>query len=385
MVQDNVATSINQAPNEGAALLDDIVAAFRRHLALPPHAAEAMALWMLFAHSFEAWGYSPRLVFTSPGAGCGKTTALEMLKLLCPGGKLIVNASEAYVFHTTDERKGQPLTILLDECDTFFQDKPTLTGVLNSGFQPGSVVGRCEKDAQGNFRTREYAIEAPIAAAGIGDDWLWDALRSRSIVVRMKKPRADEPYEKFRAHRHGPELQKLAHRAAQWAQQNIAALRRATPQTPDALRGRAADVWEPLIAIAGHVGGRWPKLARRIALAMSGHSEPLSGGTTLLAAIRSIFRDRCTDRLSSEELCAALGELGDDPWAASLDPSQAAALLKPYEIEPKRIKFNGNQLRGYTREQFEDAWARSLPPEGDGVTPPRGGSDGVEVTMVTGA
>jgi len=370
---------------EGAALLDDMVAAIKQHLVLPPYAAETMALWVMFAHTFEAWKYSPRLALTSPEWGCGKTTALEVLTALCPGGKIIANASEAYVFHTTDSSKGGPLTLLFDECDTFLKEKPTLRGVLNAGFQVGSFVGRCEKDSAGNFVTRDYAIEAPIALAGIGDSWLWDETRSRSVVVPMKKPRQDERYEKYRPQRHGATMKALATRAASWATQNAAALREAEPQMPPKLRGRIADKWEPLIAIADAAGGHWPRTARRVALAMSGEREPMPQGAQLLAGVRSVFEERGVDRLSSEQLCEGLNKSNDETRVGPLDPSQLAAALMPYGIEPKRIKFDGTQLRGYMREQFEDAWARFLPPVGDGVTPSGGSGEGVGVTAGTGA
>lgn len=369
-------------PIEGAALLDELTAAFRRHLILPPNSSEALALWVMFTHAFRVWVYSPRIAITSPEWGCGKTTVLEILMALCPGGKIIPNASEAYVFHTTDASKGRPLTLEFDECDTFLKDKATLKSVLNAGFQVGSFVGRCEKDAQGRFVTRDYAIEAPIALAGIGDDWLWDALRSRSIVIPMKKPRPGELYEKYRPKRHGPGLRALAARAASWARENAAALGKAEPQMPAALQGRIADKWEPLIGVADRAGGQWPKIARRVALAMSGQREPMSDGTALLAALRGVFDGRGSDRLSSDDLCTALQE----EWFG-IEPLRLAALLHDFEIEPKQInpRGGGKQFRGYTRSQFEDAWARYLPPAVDGLTATGGGGEGPGMTAATGA
>ena len=45
--------------SEGAALLDEIAVTFRRFLSLPPGAAEAMALWVCFTHTFEAQDVAP--------------------------------------------------------------------------------------------------------------------------------------------------------------------------------------------------------------------------------------------------------------------------------------------------------------------------------------
>jgi hypothetical protein len=71
-------------PVDGAQLLDAMTAIHRRHLALPLYAAEAVALWELFAHTHDAHQHSPRLAFISPVPECGKTTALDMLSEVDP-------------------------------------------------------------------------------------------------------------------------------------------------------------------------------------------------------------------------------------------------------------------------------------------------------------
>jgi hypothetical protein len=43
----------------------------------------AMALWIIHTHIFGRFQFSPRLVLESPVRGCGKTTALSILELLC--------------------------------------------------------------------------------------------------------------------------------------------------------------------------------------------------------------------------------------------------------------------------------------------------------------
>jgi hypothetical protein len=360
----SIAANDNDAARvDGAALLDDLAAAFRRHIVLPAGAAEVMALWTVFAHSFPAHDYSPRLAFTSPEPECGKTTALKILEALCPrlpSYKRKADVSESYIFHVTDKaaREHMPFTLILDECDNFLRDKPTLKGVLNAGFEPGSSVGRCAKDDKGNYVPREYSIDTPVALAGIGDSWLWDTLRSRSIVIPMRRPRRDEGYEKWSLRRDGAGLQILADRAAAWAKWNLGALMNTDkPKMPDALRGRAADKWEPLIALADVAGGHWPQTARRVALAMSG-APRLTDGQQVLAAIRDVFSG--VDRLSSDDLCAGLNK-GIDQWSATAtvwEPMTLAAALKDYGIEPKVIRIGDKTPRGYMRAWFADAWER---------------------------
>ena len=61
-------------PVDGAEWLDLVCGTLRRYLALPKHAAEAIALWVLHAHALDAFTVSPRLAATSPEKRCGKTT-----------------------------------------------------------------------------------------------------------------------------------------------------------------------------------------------------------------------------------------------------------------------------------------------------------------------
>ena len=66
-------------PVDGAVLLDELTATFKRFLVLPEGSAETFALWVLHTHCFEAAHYTPYLNIGSPVKGCGKTTTLEIL------------------------------------------------------------------------------------------------------------------------------------------------------------------------------------------------------------------------------------------------------------------------------------------------------------------
>ena len=49
---------------------------------MPPHAAEAIALWVVHTHLFERFLISPRLALRSVTKQCGKTTTLDILARL---------------------------------------------------------------------------------------------------------------------------------------------------------------------------------------------------------------------------------------------------------------------------------------------------------------
>lgn len=69
---------------DGAALLEAIASSLSRHVALPPHAADAIALWVLFAHALDAANIAPILALISPEKRCGKTTTVSLLTKLVP-------------------------------------------------------------------------------------------------------------------------------------------------------------------------------------------------------------------------------------------------------------------------------------------------------------
>jgi len=83
-------------------------------LILPDGAADAMALWVMFTHTFDAAQVSPRMGLLSPLPECGKTSALSLLGRLVPRPVLASNVSPAVVYRFIESC--QP-TLLMDEAD----------------------------------------------------------------------------------------------------------------------------------------------------------------------------------------------------------------------------------------------------------------------------
>ena len=135
---------------------------------------------------------------------------------------------------------------------------------------------------------------------------------------------------------------------------------------PDSIKDRDADVWEPLLAVADAAGGDWPKRARVAAVtlvALAKESTP-SLGIRLLSDIRNIFGD--TDSMQTEAILGALHGIVELPWAdikgKPLNDRGLASRLRPYGIKPKVLRIDHATPRGYTRQDFYDAWLRYLGP-----------------------
>src|SRR5260370_37414900 len=71
----------------------------------------AGALWVLHTHLFDRFTISPRLAFTSPVRGCGKTTALAVIEQLAYRPERMDGATPAVLFHLIDLLHGTLLVV----------------------------------------------------------------------------------------------------------------------------------------------------------------------------------------------------------------------------------------------------------------------------------
>jgi hypothetical protein len=348
-------------PVDGAALLDNIVAAIRRYVVLPEYAARACACWVVHTFLAEHFLVSPRLCISSPTKGCGKTTLLDVLSRLVLRPLLASNVTPAAVFRVIDKYKP---CLLIDEADTFLGVNDELRGVLNSGHRKGGAVLRVTGE---DLEPRQFATFAPCSIALIGT--LPPTLADRSIPVELNRRRPNEPVESFRPDRAG-HLDSLARQAARWAWDNAVAVAAADPKMPEEVTNRARDNWRVLKAIASVAGGKWPGYIDDAASAAQARVEDEASRLELLLEdIRAVGFSGNDTEVKSADLVQRLIELEGRPWAdlsrgKPLTPNRLARLLKPLAIGPQNVGPEKSRARGYKREQFEDAFERYLAPDG---------------------
>jgi len=178
------------------------------------------------------------------------------------------------------------------------------------------------------------------------------------------------------------------------------------------LNDRAADIWEPLLALADLAGGPWPELARKAAVHLSAGTQDTSPIGALLLDIYFVFAsikvglDKKTDaqggaanstsqpeRIFTRDLVAALNYRRDRPWAETFKGKEITELwlasqLRPFGIRPHNLWIDGVQAKGYVMEDFLDIfrryiskseletlkayWQPAAPPEKNGEPPPNG-------------
>jgi hypothetical protein len=310
-------------PVEGIELLGGLSAAIKRHVVMPDHVADAVAMWAVHTYIVECFGISPRLAITSPEKGCGKTTLLDVVSRLVWRPL----STAAAIFRVVDIL--QP-TLLIDEADTFLRDNEDLRGVLNSGHRHGGSVLRTVGD---DHEPRPFATYSACAIALIGK--LPATLADRSITAELRRRLASEAVEPFR-HDRTTHLDMLARKAARWASDNADCVRGADPDIPAGIFNRVADNWRPLLAIADAAGGDWPERARRVLAAMAGANDDQSTGAMLFADIRDIFSEREADRLPSSELAEALVAIEGRAMASRSPPMASPVCWRRTASRPPR-------------------------------------------------
>ena len=342
---------------DGATLLNDLAEAIAKYLVLPAGASDALALWILHAHAHDTASISPILAVTSPTPECGKTTLLTLLSALVPKPLPASNITTAALFRSVE--KWRP-TMLVDEADTFLKGSDELRGIINSGHSKASAfVIRTVGD---NHEPMMFSTWAPKAIAMIGK--LPDTLASRAIHIELRRIADGEVAERLRGDRL-EQFEPLRQRAWRWAQDNRMRLRTDDPDLPAFLRGRAADNWRHLIAIADLAGGDWPDRARQAARRLNAGCSEQTAGVMLLEDIKALFDEQKSDRLPTAKIVEVLGRLDDRPWSEwrngkPITARQLAKLLEPFKITPASIRAGSETAKGYRRVQFDDAFRRYL-------------------------
>ena len=322
---------------------------------------------------FEAVSVAAILALVSPEKRCGKTTLLDWLSHLVCRAMPASNISPSALFRSVETWRP---TLLIDEADTFLGSNEELRGILNSGHTRATayVVRTVGED----FEPTPFSTWGAKAIALIGK--LPDTLQDRAIAIELRRKLPTESVEKLR-HADPAEFDKLARQCARFAADNAVRIRVARPSIPDELNDRAADNWEPLLAIADAAGGKWPELARKAASVLSGASpDSDSTKTELLRDIQTAVvggfdeeghfvkgRFAGRDKVGSAELVEALTADPAGRWCEfsrgkALTQRQLARLLESFRIKPASVREGATTMKGYRTDSFKDNFDRYLPP-----------------------
>jgi hypothetical protein len=357
----NVPSVPEPLPDEdGASLLDELRAVLVKYVVFPsPASADAVTLWVAATHAQKAWNCATRLVIKAPEKRCGKSRLLDIIEGTCHNPLMTVNISAAALVRSIGIN---PPTLLLDEADTVFGKKTgdnheDLRGIVNAGHQRNRPYIRWDATTRMAENCPTFAM---TAVAGIGD--MPETIEDRAVIVSMRRRAPHETVEPYRTRRDAPALREIAHRLATWMATIVDQLVDAVPAMP--IDDRAADNWEPLIAVADAAGGPWPVLARSAAVAMvnaSAEEDTQAGlNTKLLDDIRRTFTTTGSEFIASRQLVEMLHRVEESPWADfNLNTNGLARRLSGFGVKPKPD--TTGKVRGYHQASFTDAFSRYLP------------------------
>ncbi|MGH9412244.1 MAG: DUF3631 domain-containing protein [Terriglobales bacterium] len=347
-------------PVDGARLLSGLVTEARRYVIMTAEQADAVVLWAVLAHEIDGARIAPKLAITSPTKGCGKTTLLSVLHALVPRPLIAANLTPAVLYRAIEA--AQP-TLLVDEADTFLGANSELRGILNSGHtRTAANVYRCVGE---DHEPRRFSTWCPQVIAKIGG--LPGTLADRSVGVRLERaPHGERPPHLDPAGE--ARLAELARKVARWATDHP--ITDVAPAPPAELHHRAADNWEPLLAIADLAGGEWPERARRAAIKLSGGEPSPDVKVLLLGDMRDAMAGR--KQVTTTELLGILHCMDHRPWAewrarpgdapGPITAPQLAHALSDFQVGPTTIRTGAATAKGYRASDLTDSWASYLPP-----------------------
>ena len=209
-------------------------------------------------------------------------------------------------------------------------------------------------------RLARYSCFGPKAIAQIGH--LPETLADRCVVMRLQRKLPTEKCTRL-IDVDEAVLARLRRQCARFVLDHSQEIARARPAIPRSLNDRAADLSEPLLAVADLAGGDWPELARKAAVGLTASAEENDPTSALLLDILVLFAASGRDRIFSRTLVQGLNNRTDRPWAEprtgqAITERWLAKQLHSFDIRPRTVRIAGAVAKGYVEEDFREVFQR---------------------------
>lgn len=345
-----------EEPVNGAQVLNDVLAQLQGHVIADSETLHTAALWVALTWFIDAATIAPIALITAPEKNCGKSTLLVAMSKMAKSPLVTANMSSAVLFRLIDQHAP---TLFIDEVDTWLRDNEELRGILNAGHTKDTAyVWRCEGD---NFTPTKFSVWGAKALSGISAQNISDTLKSRSVVLTMRRKLKGETALNVR-HTPAETFTIIKRQLARWADDNASAFSAMRP-IMEGLNNRDQDNYEPLLALAMLAGGEWVSHLERACRKTQSHADDSKSiGEELLEACRDVFDRIHTDKIKSADLLRHLLEDDEAPFATynrgnPMTVKQMSNRLKGYGVRSKTIRFGyGDTPKGFEKAQFFDAW-----------------------------
>lgn len=198
-----------------------------------------IALWIAATHCWQTFDAFPYVCITSLTKQSGKTRLAELMGFTSDKAKPLAGMTPATIFHSIESE--HPV-LIFDEAEILNSEAATMMrSVLNVGYRRGAKIPRIGSDG-----VVEYDTYCPKIFILIGD--VYDTLRDRSIIIKMKRAKSPKRLIHAVAQSEGHDLRaEMGEIATERAEEIKQAYREFSglPFLPD----RDEEIWTPLFSI----------------------------------------------------------------------------------------------------------------------------------------
>jgi hypothetical protein len=316
-------------------------------LVFPFEYAVVVAVWILHTYVFDRFLHTPRLLIYSREPGCGKTVLLVCIEALAHNPFRVSSTTPAVLYHWLKE--DPRTTFLLDEVEhsTLWDRSDPSVEVIDTGHRVDGYVPRVP-----HGKVVRYPTFAPLALATVigpgRKEKFPRQVASRSVPLELIQSFAGRDEIVLG----DPRFLPARASALRWADKFQ---RSKTIDLPKELRGRCADNWRVLIAIADSLGYGATLRAAAVMVEEAGFDPEVK----FYEDLHRVFARR-GDGLWTSEIVQAMNEMEHGRWASLTNTALYDRLYRK-RIDPKTIWKVGTDgkrrsNKGFAPEQFEPVW-----------------------------
>jgi Protein of unknown function (DUF3631) len=367
--RDSASVRFNPKRHNPASLVENITKAY---VMMTEHVRVIYVLWIVFTHVYRKFSVAPRIAVVSEHPDSGKSTALELARLLVFRPNEEALATGAAVRDFLSEGPG---TVMLDELD--HADKEARQR-LQEIWDIGHKKRGSRKSLMIKGRRTLVDFYAPMMIAGVGllRNFLAPQQQSRAYMLEMA-PYTEETKPGRNFYVEG-ELDIEAFNSVYSLNRRWAARAELNPNPamPAGVMTRYADNMRGLLSVADDCGEEWGRRARAALTVLLERERVEHPKVRILRHGIVICETLELERIPSLRMNKELRrlDLADANWnryrgpsggehVHALTMSEQAALLKESGIEakPMRPVGGGRLFRGYDHSWFVEALRKHEP------------------------
>ena len=371
------------ANDELTQLLDEVEAAIRKYVVVDKDQLALLGPWVLHTYALDAFDYTPYLNIRGGTSSVGKTLLAEILEQLCWEGKLTGSISESVLFRYIETKRP---TLFLDELDKALENKANglaILQILDTGFKRSGGSLRNVPGKKGTWVAKSFSTFCPKAYQTIKQ--MPGELANRSIPIYMKRKLPSETIARKRDRKIRTEFETIRQQAEAWSRGNTDSLRQFVESDsvaiPEKLSDRAADILEPLFAIADKAGPKRGKRVRDAAVAIVASDEDTRHlNEIILMAVYKVFKpnEEATPReyVTTKVILDYLNDQDEETWSSwndgkGMSSKELAKRMRAFEAGSKNKRLaNGTIVKAYFWDDLKDAFDRFPPPPEKERSPP---------------